>query len=515
MQAGPASGPPSPWPELGHLTTRVVGGAGVNLLGILGRFSFLLFWLAATRLYGVERTGQFAVAYATLEVCRQFTASGFADGLVLFFARALGTGEGRATEMRQALAMTIWLIAGIGAALALAVMAGAGEWISAVTMRPAIAGWAPILVAGLPLLALAESLLAATRSLMVMKWHAMIMGGLHPAILLLSAVALFLLGHEENGLAWAWLTSCALALVAAIAVFARYFGAGLLLRAMARPRWHPDLLRFVMPQNINLTFNHFASGIDVLLLGLFQVSSASIALYAAGVQLTRNLRSLKVAMGASFGPVIARLHEEGRHSELELLYSRLSRYGLLVIIPPVLFVAILKDPLLALFDPSFASSDSEFIYILLALPLVACAVGLSGNLVAMTGHSGLNLAVSLAGAATNLALSALFIPIFGLEGAAIATLATTVVTYGLSIALVRRLFGIRTRLAPLLPAVLAGCLVALAALLGAPVVPSGWRQVLQAMIAVLAFAGIAFAFLLTAAEQRAIRRLIVARGHAR
>lgn len=486
---------------------QVVIGALVNLLGILAGLSFLLFWIAATRLYGTTRVGEFAVAFALIELCRQFASSGFSDGIVLYFSRDVGRGEDGRERMVRALSTAIWLIAAIGFILFVVVRLGGDVWVASFTNRPVLLKWAPILVLSVPLFALAEVLVAATRAHMVMKWHALILGGVKPGLLLLFAILFYGLDQRENGLAWAWLASSLGTAAVAVLVFMRQFGSGLLINAVARPRWHRSLLNFSVPQNLNMTFNFFATKLDILMLGALGVASAQIAFYAAGVQIATNLRSIKVAFAHSFGPVISRYHADQRTAEIQQIYGRLSRLALTAVLPVAILVGILRGELFGLFDPAFAT-DNQFVFFLLALPILTCAVGLSGNLIVMTGHVGWNLFNSIVAAAANLGLNLWLIPIYGLSGAAMATLSAALLVHGLMIAEAAWLLKIRTQLLPRLRPLSVAIIVAALAAVCQPWLTDSQLRIGFAIVALAIYGLLAVKFVLKRQEREQLRQWV-------
>ncbi len=416
-------------------------GGVVNLMGLLTRLVRPVFWILATRLHGAASVGEFAVAVSVLELARLVTSSGAADGVVRFVS--LDTGrDGGSERISHALASAIWLSLGTGAVIAGLVTLGGHHWLAGVTRRPLLDHWLPVLVWSLPLLALAELLVAATRAHMVMRWNALLLGVLLPVLQLGFLVLLHLLGAADAALAWAWLLGAAGTTAAALTVFARYFDLPALLRHLRRPRWHGEMMRFAWPQNANMALNYFATNIDLVMLGMFGVPSAQLALYNAGVQLTRNLQGIKAAFGASFSPVVARFHADRRSGELATIFQGLSRLTLIAALVPVLVVFGLYRDLLLLFDPGF-TTGTAFVLPLLGLPVVVSALGLASTLIVMSGFVGWNLFNGLLGGGLNILLNALLIPRAGLLGAALATLATALVVRAVTVVQARRLLQVR------------------------------------------------------------------------
>ncbi len=471
----------------GLAARHTVLGAVTSFLGLLARLVRPVFWIAAIRLYGPDAAGQFAIAVALLELTRQFTSSGIADAVVLFTSREIGRPDGE-DRLYQALATAIWLTAVTGAVVVGFVVLGGHIWIATFTQRELLGGWGVILVWGIPLLALAETLIAATRAHMVMKWHALILGALQPGLQVAFVLLFYSLGFGANGLAWAWLLGIACTLLAALPVFGHYFDLSRLALHVLRPRWHGELMRFTWPQNLNMTFNYFATNLDVLMLAALSVPSAQIALYYAAVQLTRNLRSIKVAFGLSFGPVIARFHVDRRTAELATMYHELSRLALSLVLPATLVVGALQADLLRLFDPSF-TDRTGFVFLLLALPILSCGLGLSGNIVVMTGLSGWNALNSIVAALLNFTLNLWLIPAHGLLGAALATLLAAAFVQGLTLLELRWLLHIRVAPAQLLRPLAGAALIAAGLFLAIPRCSGTGQRLVVTALALLAYFG--------------------------
>lgn len=485
MTGKQSSGEPIVASGAGRASRHAVLGAGAILLGQLARFVRPVFWIVAIRIFGPDQAGQFSVAVAILELTRQFTSSGIADAVVLFTSREIGRPEGE-ERLYNALANALWLITAIGAAVVAFVLLGGHEMIAAISRRELLDHWALILVWGVPLLALAETLVAATRAHMVMKWHALILGVLQPALQLLLVALLYGLGFGADALAWGWLLGIAGTVIIALPVFGRYFDLGKLARHVLHPRWHGEMMRFTWPQNLNMTFNYFATSLDVVLLAALGVSSPQIALYYAGVQITRNLRSIKVAFGSSFGPIIARFHVDRRHDELAAMYHQMSRLALSLVLPAALAAGALQADLLKLFDPGF-TDGTGFVFLLLAVPILVCGLGLSGNIIVMSGYSGWNVLNSVAAAILNLALNLWLIPIHGLFGAALATFLATAFVQGLMVLELRWLLNVSVAPAQLIRPLFGAALAGAALLIAIPRCTGPGQRIFVTMLAVLGY----------------------------
>ena len=68
---------------------KVAKGAGINILGNIGKLLFPLYWILVTRFFGPDVMGLFMLAFVSLEIIGNVTVSGFNDGVLMFASRAL------------------------------------------------------------------------------------------------------------------------------------------------------------------------------------------------------------------------------------------------------------------------------------------------------------------------------------------------------------------------------------------------------------------------------------------
>ena len=108
------------------------------------------------------------------------------------------------------------------------------------------------------------------------------------------------------------------------------------------------------------------------------------------------------------------------YQRIEENFGVVARWTLTIAIPMLVVMLGLRREVLLVFHPSF-TDDASFMILLAVQPLIGCWIGLAGNIVVMTGHSRWNLFNSLLVGASNAALNALWIPRYGLWGAALAT----------------------------------------------------------------------------------------------
>ncbi len=432
----------------------VARGAVVQVLGSLGKLLVPVFFLVATRLFGPEIVGLYLAAFKVVDVGISLTVSGFNTAVLMFASRFADNAE-EEERLYTMMANAVFVTASICVVLIGLAHTAGPELLRDSFPHPAIGSAVVLLSWTIPLQAVSSLVVAATKSTLTMKWDAIINGFLHPSTMLVAAVGAWLVSPTLEALLWGHLIAKAVVAVFSALVFARMFSVRRLVERIVRPRWFRGLFAFAIPQNLNMTFNTFITNVDIVMLGAFGTEPAKLAFYGIAAELVRNIRQVKVALAASFAPVIARLHSAGDIEGLTRLFGKVSRWSLTLGIGIALVVATLRTDLLLLFHDTF-DGDNHFMLILVATPLLSCAWGVAGNIVVMTGHSMYNLLNSTTVAGLNALLNYLLIPIYGLYGAAIATLCASLIVAAMQLVEARLLVGVR---AP--TAVLAKPLIAL------------------------------------------------------
>ncbi|HEX6242396.1 MAG TPA: polysaccharide biosynthesis C-terminal domain-containing protein, partial [Polyangiales bacterium] len=212
-------------------------------------------------------------------------------------------------------------------------------------------------------------------------------------------------------------------------------------------RFDAELLRFAIPQSLNMTLTKYLTRLDVMMLGALGHSDFELGLFGAAAMITTNIREVKLIFSGALGPVIARHHALGQRAEFEAVLGRVTRWSTTIAVPIVLLAAALRTDLMHVVSKEYARADNAFFLILLVPPLLSCAFGLAGNCIVYTGHSAYNLLNSVLVAIFNTAFSYLLIPRFGLLGAAWATAAASLAISGLQLIELSALEQVRLRLA--------------------------------------------------------------------
>lgn len=422
-------------------------GTLVNTLGLVARLIYPLLIFVLTRLFGADSMGHYFIALAVIELGTGVVTSGWATAATV---RVSPHAETARNDAAARAAMNTTLGRTLAYSLATAVIFGLvvqslASWTihkyftQHIELLPGIyfIGWAMVPTA------FANIVSAAGKAHLRMSWDA-ILGGARPTLLLVSGIAVYFLGGNLTGLLASYFFSMlALALLSAIPLV-RYFDAREVLRNVW-PVWDRELITFAVPEGLTHTLSLYITRLDIIMLGAMGVEPASLAWYATASYLTSNLQQLRIVYSTSLAPIVARHHYRREQAELTPLLTRTTRWVTSLLPPFVLTFVVLRRDILALVDPSYARDGDTFVLILLIPAAVSCALGLAGNFITYTGHSRVNLMNGILIGVLNTALNLLWIPRYGLSGAAAATAVSASVVGVLQLIELRVIEGIAIR----------------------------------------------------------------------
>ena len=411
---------------------------GSLVAGVLG---FVLA-VIVTRGLGAGSAGAFFEAVALATILANGLELGADTGLVRSISQLRAEGRWRDIDAVIRTALVPVVLASATAGLILFVLAPeVGELVS--RGRPAEAGaylraMAPFVPAGVLMLVC----LAAVRGSGAMRPYVavahLLVPGLRP--LLVGAAIGLGLGAVAIGLAW----SLPLALGAAIA-----YGSLSARRSRARalagsepptPGIGRGFWRFTAPRGLAAFLQIVVIWVDVLLVGALR-SSAEAGVYGAASRTllvgTVAMQAIALAAAPLVGSALAREDHEGLRS----LY-RIGAWWLVALSWPFyLALAVFAPLVLGVFGPGFRVGTSALV-LLCAGILVQVGTGNNKVVLLMAGHSGWNLTITAVSLVVNVSLNLLWIPRYGISGAAAAWVVTFVVDNGLTTLIVYRTLGI-------------------------------------------------------------------------
>lgn len=184
----------------------------------------------------------------------------------------------------------------------------------------------------------------------------------------------------------------------------------------------------------------FTDQLDIIMVGALR-GARDAGLYTVAARGAALLTLILIALNTAFAPMAARLHASGEREELERAAVNIARTALVLTVAAALVLAAVAEPLLSLFGEEFADAATAFRLLLVGYVVYAAAAP-TATILLMAGKER-EAAWGLAGGTVlNLALNAALIPRWGINGAAVAGVASTTLWNLLLALLVARRLGI-------------------------------------------------------------------------
>ncbi len=181
---------------------------------------------------------------------------------------------------------------------------------------------------------------------------------------------------------------------------------------------------------------------DILMIGAIK-GAGPAAIYSVANRGAQLILVLSMALNITLSPTAARMNSENRIADMQPILTKsvrvVSLLGLLAVCAMIFF----GQWYLLLNGKGFLAGKTVLV-ILSFCSLINVSMGLVGAMLNMTGNERVTAVAVAISAGVNVILNALFIPLWGIEGAAIATTTSTVVWNVILVVQVRRRLGIDT-----------------------------------------------------------------------
>lgn len=374
------------------------------------------------RLLNASGFGIYSLGLGLYQIAHLVPILGLQTGSVRFVSRYRALGE--AARLKGALQQSLWLpfIAGSLLAALLVYLAPtiAEDVMGNPSLTPAIRIFGVALPFGAGMMAAAY----ATTGLKDVRYQVATTDFAQPVLNLGFAVILVGLGFGVTGAAVGWLLSV-VASFGIVAVFIRRIWKDFSLQNV-RSTWEPTtLLGYSLPLMMSALSWTTILWMDVLFLGYFR-PAADVGVYRAASQTALLMTVLLTSLGTIFSPMIAELHEKAEHQRLAALFSTSTLWSFMLTLPLFLLFIVSGDGVLSIFGPEFIAGFGALI-ILSVAQLINAGSGSLHFMLSMSGHPYKVLAGDAVVLVVNIVLNLLFVPKWGMHGAALATAISIVI----------------------------------------------------------------------------------------
>jgi O-antigen/teichoic acid export membrane protein len=260
------------------------------------------------------------------------------------------------------------------------------------------------------------------------------------AVKALASIVLLSLGARLFGYAFATILAAAVALA--------WQGVGVL-RHLAKIRNLPSRSeergpwrRFAVISYSSSLVSLPSSYLDRFLLGFF-VGAGPVGVLAVAKQLQQLPGVLYQMLLNVAAPMFSSAYARNARAEQEHLYALTTDWAVKLALPLVAFLLLFAHPVLMLFGKTFADAGTLPVQILMAAQVFNLATGPCGNVATMSGLEREAFWIDMTTMVGALVLLVVLVPMFGLVGAAISTLAAAAANNSMALFIVRSRLKIR------------------------------------------------------------------------
>lgn len=203
--------------------------------------------------------------------------------------------------------------------------------------------------------------------------------------------------------------------------------------------------KVAFPMMFITSFSLVLNQADLIMIGAM-ISTTDAGIYAVASRIAMLLLFGITLMNSIAAPVISQLYTQRKIPQLQRMLNYIAWASFLVATPLCLGVILWSEEILSIaFGDEFVDGAGA-LAILAAGRWVNALTGAAGYLLAMSGHEKQAAYILGSNALMNIILNFLLIPIYGIEGAAIATLITTVSWSLLMLAYGKKYIGVNASL---------------------------------------------------------------------
>lgn len=185
------------------------------------------------------------------------------------------------------------------------------------------------------------------------------------------------------------------------------------------------ILKVSAPMALSAVSFFLMQSIDIILLGKYE-SFETVAFYGVAVKLSTAASLVLVSVTIILGPKISELYEKAAFLELRKLLATGTKIIILLSFPGIILLILFPSFFLNFFGDGYNMAKTPLIILLIAQLFVSFC-GPAAIYLNMTGRHQLLNKIILLGLVLNVLLNFLFIPSYGMKGAASATAISLVV----------------------------------------------------------------------------------------
>jgi len=402
----------------------ILRGAGTVFIGmILGSALRYLFQFLVARKLGPELFGLFFLGFGLFKILNTITELGLPNGIIRYVA--IFQGEKDSRRIKGVIITALLTAVAAGTIVGAAVFSLSRIISVHLFDKPALTPVLKYFAITLPFSTMTTMIVFTLQGFKILKYKIHIREIFEPLGRIIIAVLLMAWGYTlEAPLSAHLVVGVASVFVAGRLLWKRI---PLILIRHVKPIFeHRKLFRFSSPLLFATFMGQLLLWTDTLMLGYFKASS-TVGIYGAAQRTALLCSLILFSFHSIFAPIIADLHNRKKYFDLNALFKIVSKWSFSLNFPLCIIFILFSSTVLNLFGPGFIRGGAALKVLILGW-LVHSYLGITGQMITMTGHSKLQLLNNVVMILMNIILNIFLIPEYGMLGAALATSTCIIVT---------------------------------------------------------------------------------------
>ncbi|MFQ6678149.1 MAG: flippase [Fidelibacterota bacterium] len=376
-----------------------------------------LFTAILARMVGVEYLGIFSLASSVTKLGEVFSLAGLQSGVMRFVSRLDKNSELKEVRQRVQSGMTMGLLFSL---MIMVLQIILSKWLAFDLFKGSDLLRTVIIISAisLPFATVMTIAAFATQGFKLLKYKITIMNIIRPAVMLMCLLLFIGLFSKASVIKYPLLISAIIGTIGGLFFLIKL--TGLPFSKLFKGKVDRELLLFSYPLMFVTILGTLMHWMDIMMLGYF-TDTTTVGLYHPATRTAGLLRTVLMAFLGIFGPMMSEYHRKGDHKEMSRLYKLVVRWITSVSLPLAIIMILYSKKVMLLFGGDYVSS-ADALSILTLAAFIQSYVGSSGNTLTMAGFPHVNLINSILVLTLNVVLNYMWIPQFGIMGAAYATL---------------------------------------------------------------------------------------------
>ena len=394
---------------------KIAKEATISFMGMgFGDGARYLFTAILARFAGVEFLGIYSLASSVTRIGEVFGRAGLHSGVMRFVSRLDKETEIETVRQRILSGLKLGLLFGI---VIMILQIALADWLAFELFNGSDLLKTVLIISAvsLPFATIMAISAFATQGYKLLKYKVMVLNIIRPAIMLVCVLVSISFFTIDAAVKYPLLISAVFSSFAAIIFLNKL--TNIKISQIFSGVIDKELLRFSYPLMFVTILGTLMHWMDILMLGYF-TDTTTVGLYHPAARTAGLLRTVLLAFMGIFAPMMSDYHRQGDVGEMGKLYKLIVRWIVSLSLPLAIIIIIYSKKIMLLFGVEYLSA-SNVLMVLTTAAFIQTLFGGGGQTLTMTGFTKVN---SIIVVLINITLNLLWIPQYGIIGAAYATL---------------------------------------------------------------------------------------------